>query len=487
MRKITKMIISALGSMIILSGAAYADVRIDSFFGDGTTLETGADKHNLLHFSGSADGKQSNRIASIFIMKPGKTLADSDKAENIVHMDSVSVDFNGKFDFTLNFENESGIYPVFVVCGEETYTHNYSFKAWEEIKDMFAKIRDKSITFDYFKDYADVFGIDMSIITKDGHKDTFIKRICAKGSKITDDDNGVAAVKQALGDCLKEFEYLEEIKTAKNWADIPSIIEKIGKLTGISYDYKGKSQQKVCQALIDKEFTSAETLLTAFETAVDNADRTVDYVGGGGTTGGGSTGNYSGNLNPGSVNTDNNDESNAFNDIDSVPWAIKPINYLYKKGIINGTGGGKFSPNDMVKREEAVKMIINSFGLYDESAKAVFDDLSENEWYYKYIASAKEKNIVNGISESLFGIGNNVTRQDIAVMIYNAAAASGNGFTVKKTDFSDFDRIADYAKEAVSYLAGGKVINGMTDGSFAPNEFATRAQAAKMIYALIAD
>ena len=70
-------------------------------------------------------------------------------------------------------------------------------------------------------------------------------------------------------------------------------------------------------------------------------------------------------------------------------------------------------------------------------------------------------------------------------MIYNAAVLSNKGFSKTKTDFNDYEEIAQYAKTAVSTLAGAGIINGMGDGSFEPNSPATRAQAAKIIYEVI--
>ena len=69
----------------------------------------------------------------------------------------------------------------------------------------------------------------------------------------------------------------------------------------------------------------------------------------------------------------------------------------------------------------------------------------------------------------------------VGIVAVIAAVLSGKGFTKTKTDFSDYGMVSDYAKTAVSSLAGEGVINGMGDGSFSPFAYATRAQAAVMI------
>ena len=68
---------------------------------------------------------------------------------------------------------------------------------------------------------------------------------------------------------------------------------------------------------------------------------------------------------------------------------------------------------------------------------------------------------------------------------YELAKENGYTFANPKTDFTDFEEVSDYAKEAVSMLAGEGIINGMGDGSFAPKKETTRAQAAKLMYAVI--
>ena len=129
-------------------------------------------------------------------------------------------------------------------------------------------------------------------------------------------------------------------------------------------------------------------------------------------------------------------------------------------------------------------MAVLALGMYDASAKSNFTDANSGEWYDSYIASAKNTGLINGLGDGAFGVGQNITRQDLAVILYKAALKQGRVFTNKKS-FGDDYQIADYAKDAVSYLAGEGIISGMGDNVFAPTAKATRAQAAKLIYSLI--
>ena len=79
----------------------------------------------------------------------------------------------------------------------------------------------------------------------------------------------------------------------------------------------------------------------------------------------------------------------------------------------------------------------------------------------------------------------NITRQDASVMIYRFISHSGIKLEAGKLDFVDNDAISDYAKTAIESLLHSEIINGMPDGSFAPVNGTTRAEAAKMVYGML--
>ncbi len=178
--------------------------------------------------------------------------------------------------------------------------------------------------------------------------------------------------------------------------------------------------------------------------------------------------------------------ANKFSDVDENNWAKQAIDYMTDKGIVAGRGDGTFAPNDDVTRAEFVKILVNAFGFTQKAEGLNFSDVNEGDWYYDFISIAFKNGLAQGMSEELFGAKENITRQDMAVMLYNAAKASGKSVelgTLK--EFSDAGDIADYAKDAVNAFASAGVINGTGDGSFAPRAFATRAQAVQIVYNLL--
>ena len=120
------------------------------------------------------------------------------------------------------------------------------------------------------------------------------------------------------------------------------------------------------------------------------------------------------------------------------------------------------------------------------SAVAPFADSVDGAWYVPYIASAYNAKLVAGITDTTFGIGTCITREQLAVMVHRAIAAKGTLQSVASdAAFADFASVSDFAKDAVTYVSAAGIMNGMGDGSFAPQMPVNRAQAAKVIYELI--
>lgn len=211
----------------------------------------------------------------------------------------------------------------------------------------------------------------------------------------------------------------------------------------------------------------------------------------GGNRGGGSGGSIGGTKTYPTVvpDTDNKDiELNyyVFDDLDSVEWAREPICKLAEMGVLRGKEYRLFYPNDNITREEFVKMLTVAYKLNIENKTAKFTDVNADDWFMPYVAAALENGIVNGVSDDMFGTGQNITRQDLAVMAYNAALKNGVEFNTEGVQkFSDDDKISDYAKTAVYALKSQDIVNGIDGKNFAPQDTATRAEAAKILYALI--
>lgn len=232
---------------------------------------------------------------------------------------------------------------------------------------------------------------------------------------------------------------------------------------------------------------------SALKSAIDNikSSNSGSSSSSGGNRGGGSGGSIGGTKTYPTVvpDTDNKDiELNyyVFDDLDSVEWAREPICKLAEMGVLRGKEYRLFYPNDNITREEFVKMLTVAYKLNIENKTAKFTDVNADDWFMPYVAAALENGIVNGVSDDMFGTGQNITRQDLAVMAYNAALKNGVEFNTEGVQkFSDDDKISDYAKTAVYALKSQDIVNGIDGKNFAPQDTATRAEAAKILYALI--
>lgn len=232
---------------------------------------------------------------------------------------------------------------------------------------------------------------------------------------------------------------------------------------------------------------------SALKSAIDNikSSNSSSSSSSGGNRGGGSGGSIGGTKTYPTVvpDTDNKDiELNyyVFDDLDGVEWAREPICKLAEMGVLRGKEYRLFYPNDNITREEFVKMLTVAYKLNIENKTDKFTDVNADDWFMPYVAAALENGIVNGVSDDMFGTGQNITRQDLAVMAYNAALKNGVEFNTEGVQkFSDDDKISDYAKTAVYALKSQDIVNGIDSKNFAPQDTATRAEAAKILYALI--
>lgn len=181
-------------------------------------------------------------------------------------------------------------------------------------------------------------------------------------------------------------------------------------------------------------------------------------------------------------NTDGVHDSteNRFTDVDSSFWGYTAICTLADNFILNGYLDKTFRPNESITRAEFAKIIVSAAGTFDAMAKTAFSDVSEEDWFYSYVASAVEKGYIKGYPDNTFSPNEKITRADLCTVVYRCIKDK-----LKAADaisFSDDNMIPPYAKEGVYALSANQIVNGMGEGIFAPLMPATRAQTAKIIY-----
>ena len=276
---------------------------------------------------------------------------------------------------------------------------------------------------------------------------------------------------------------------------VRDITEKYYKYLGITLnDYNGLSEYKKTQVMYELAAKPKDSIsrISEFKRMFEEiTDAAVRSTGNGSGTGGGGIGGsgngrstaISGNYGENVKNSEPETTVMSFVDMTDYDWAKDAVESLASKGIVNGKKDYFFFPGDNVSRAEFVKMTVGAFGITG-AADISFDDVLSDDWSYPYIAAAAGNNIIFGIDEKTFGNDMTITRQDMAVILFRAVEKKLGKELISNVnpEIRDFDKIADYAKAAVKNMSGFGIIKGMEDGSFLPDVYANRAEAAVMIY-----
>ena len=169
-----------------------------------------------------------------------------------------------------------------------------------------------------------------------------------------------------------------------------------------------------------------------------------------------------------------------FTDVPESRWSYPYIQQLYDAGVVSGTSATTFEPTANVTRAQFVTMLAGLQGA-DVSAYTSdkFSDVPAGAWYAPYVNWAAENGVVHGVSDTAFAPDAEISRQDMAAMLYRYAGQFGIqlGTGNPAITFTDEADIADYALPAVEALQRAGIISGMPDGSFRPRDTATREQA----------
>lgn len=169
----------------------------------------------------------------------------------------------------------------------------------------------------------------------------------------------------------------------------------------------------------------------------------------------------------------------GFGDVSADHWAASYIEVLAEAGIISGDENGNFNTEGKITRAEFTKMVAVLFGLdVNDDATVDFDDCNAGDWFVKYVAAAVEAGYINGVGEGSFAPNDTISREDACTILGRALGMAAENANI---DFSDADAVADYAAQYIALLSELGFINGYEDGSFAPKNEITRAEAAKII------
>ena len=173
-----------------------------------------------------------------------------------------------------------------------------------------------------------------------------------------------------------------------------------------------------------------------------------------------------------------------FADVSGSDWFYNDVRYVYEKGIMDGTGTDRFSPNAPLTRAMIVTILYRMAGSPSVSGSSDFTDVAAGKWFAKAVAWAAANGIVNGYGSGLFGPNDPVTREQLAAILYRYAVYGGmTAVTLEENlgSFADTAQLSAYAIQAMNWAVGQGLING-SGSNLVPKAQATRAQVAAIIH-----
>lgn len=180
-------------------------------------------------------------------------------------------------------------------------------------------------------------------------------------------------------------------------------------------------------------------------------------------------------------------EALTFDDVPSGSWFAGYVSCLASEGVVNGFSENTFAPYEKVSRAQFVKMIAVWSGAGTGSQESRFSDVAPDSWAAPYIAWAAGEGIVNGTGEGKFSPDDPISREQMAAIINRCIREFG--ISMSKTaiarDYADQDRISGYARDHVRDLSEYEIINGRENGCFDPLSHTSRAEAAAVMARLI--
>ncbi len=181
------------------------------------------------------------------------------------------------------------------------------------------------------------------------------------------------------------------------------------------------------------------------------------------------------------------DTEKGFADIDAGAWYYDAVTGAVEAGLMNGMSETEFAPETNLTRGMFVTILYRLAGSVAVEGTSEFTDVAADAYYANAVIWATTNGIVNGLDEVTFAPDNNITREQMATIIYRYAQYAAIEVEAgEDVTYTDSDSISDYAVEAVKWAKWAGLLNGNEDGSFAPQRNTTRAEAATLFVRLLA-
>ncbi|MBR3991606.1 MAG: S-layer homology domain-containing protein, partial [Clostridia bacterium] len=179
------------------------------------------------------------------------------------------------------------------------------------------------------------------------------------------------------------------------------------------------------------------------------------------------------------------DITKVFRDVKAGKWYTKAIEYVYVNGLMKGMTDDTFEPDTTMSRAMVVTVLFRMDGEHTVDSMAPFTDLKAN-WYRYAVNWAHAKGVVKGVSDTLFDPNGNVTREQLAAILYRYTEYKKGDVSGRAdlSSFPDASKVSKYARDAMSWAVAEGLITGNKIGGkdlLDPKGNATRAQVATIL------
>lgn len=178
----------------------------------------------------------------------------------------------------------------------------------------------------------------------------------------------------------------------------------------------------------------------------------------------------------------------TFPDVPADAWFANVVSRAVGLGLMNGYSDGRFGPNDRTTRGQAAVVLWNMAKAPAAGPGARdFPDVKATDYFYNAVRWASSTGVVSGYADGRFGSNDNVTREQLAVMLANySAKVTGSPASGSAADFAsmkDAATVSSWAVPAVGWCFRNGILSG-SNGRVNPQGNATRVEASKMIVGL---
>ncbi len=168
-------------------------------------------------------------------------------------------------------------------------------------------------------------------------------------------------------------------------------------------------------------------------------------------------------------------DDTGFSDVDSDVWYAEAIMYCREHNLMAGTGNNQFAPESNLSRAQLAAVLYRMEGTPAVTGTDAFTDTPDGAWYSAAVLWASRQNLIGGYGGGIFGPDDPVSREQMTAILWRYA---GSPATISKNVFTDETDIANYAAAAVDWADNNHIVRPFSDTAFAPKSNATRAQVA---------